>query len=76
MTKYAYQIEGSAAGGQTWRTTGEVEAAPWEFSAALQAALKSSFEQLTQGRAVYGQPGKSCDGPYSITRFVFQATKQ
>lgn len=63
--KYSYDIAGTAADGQTWETTGTVEC---EFVAAYDRAMRASFAQLTGGKAVYGEPGKGCNGPYKINR--------
>jgi hypothetical protein len=60
---YHYTIKGSGAGGQTWTTKGVVEA---DFVYAFDLAMRDSFQQLTQGQAVYGKPGRGCSGPYDI----------
>lgn len=61
-----YTIEGTNAGGQTWTTKGRVEA---DYPECLQAAMRDSFRQLTRGKAVFGQPGVGCRGPFKIIRF-------
>jgi hypothetical protein len=71
--RYRYEIAGSAQGGQTWVTVGEVEAyAPGDFPHMPGLALEQSFMKLTAGQAVYGSPGIGCKGPYGITRMVIE----
>jgi len=70
---YTYIIDGTAADGQTWTTTGSVEtASEGQFPATVQLAMADSFQQLTQGKAVYGQPGVGCRGPYHIARLLIE----
>lgn len=38
--------------------------------------MKDTFEQLTQGRAIYGQPGVGCRGPYAIKRVLIEEQLQ
>lgn len=71
MPLFKYEMQGTAAGGQTWQTFGTVEAAA--LMAAPNEALRESFNRLTAGRAVYGQPGAGCRGPYNITKLVIEA---
>ncbi len=68
MTRYLYDIAGTGANNQTWRTTGTVEHD--DFQKALQRAQMVSFVQLTNGKAEYGQPGVGCNGPYTIVTFL------
>jgi hypothetical protein len=71
--RYRYEIAGSAHGGQTWTTSGEVELhQAGDFPAAPGLALENAFYKLTAGEAVYGQPGIGCKGPYGITRMVIE----
>lgn len=71
--KYAYEITGAAADRQTWFVEGEVETEkPGDFMLAPHAAMRSAFDQLTHGKAVYGSPGKGCSGPYTITRMLIR----
>ena len=65
---YQYTLEGTGANGQTWSTTGTIENDPSEFGFILRQIMPDSFQQLTAGKAQYGQPGVGCKGPYSITR--------
>jgi hypothetical protein len=72
MTTYAYTMKGTAAGGQTWETSGAVEVAPGDFPDVTMLALKDTFMKLTQGKAVFGQPGVGCKGPYSIVELTLK----
>ena len=68
-----YTAEGIAAGGQTWKTEGAVDAV---FPLCFEAAMRHSFQQLTSGKAIYGQPGAGCRGPYKISRFELTAVTE
>lgn len=68
---YTYEIEGSGADGNAWKTTGEVSGTPDPISA-LETAMYQTFEALTNGKAVYGKPGVGCSGPYTIRRVVME----
>jgi hypothetical protein len=66
---YRYAINGSAAQGQTWATSGEVSVlGAGSFMVAVERAMRDSFMDLTQGRAIFGEPGKGCVGPYRVTK--------
>ena len=70
MTMWNYKMEGTAAGGQTWEVEGEVHVPDGtDFSMIAGHAMKAAFQQLTMGRARYGNPGIGCQGPYKINRF-------
>lgn len=71
--QYKYEISGTAVRGQTWVTTGEVEIRDGMFYDMLMHIGSKSFTQLTDGKAVFGQPGVGCQGPYRITKFVVEA---
>jgi len=73
MITYTYEIEGSASGGQTWKTTGTVEGAG-DFTGAVYDAIGDSFVQLTKGKAIYGRPGVGCSGPYRMTKMTIRET--
>jgi hypothetical protein len=67
---YSYTVRGRAAGGQTWTVSAAVTTAQeGDFPHAMLEALRETFHLLTQGKAVYGQPGVGCHGPYTIDRF-------
>jgi hypothetical protein len=71
--RYRYQINGSAADGQTWVTQGEVESyAAGDFPSVPGLALEQSFMKLTAGEAIFGHPGLGCKGPYGITRMLIE----
>ena len=70
MIIYTYTVEGRAAGGQTWQTEGETAHEAGSFPEAVLDAVNASFQQLTQGKAIYGQPGVGCAGPYTITQLT------
>ena len=73
MKTYAYEISGGAARGQSWTTRGEVGiTTPGAFNAAIGIVMRASFDQLTNGEAVYGHPGLGCDGPYTVTRMLIE----
>jgi hypothetical protein len=71
--RYKYEVSGTAAGGQTWAASGEVavekEGAFWLVP---DKAMREAFIQLTEGRAVYGQPGVGCKGPYTFLRLAVE----
>lgn len=69
---FTYEVEGTAVDGCTWRVTGEVDSLATDFMLIIERAMQSVFNQLTQGKAVYGQPGKGCQGPYKITKLLLQ----
>lgn len=70
MSAYKYVVEGKAADGQSYTCEGTVEA---PFPEVFTVAMKAAFQQLTQGKAVYGKPGVGCRGPYTITKVVIEA---
>lgn len=72
---YDWKIQGTAARGQTWVTTGSIDYAMDEFfrlEKVFTEASRQAFEQLTGGRAVYGKPGVGCSGPYDIKRILIK----
>lgn len=73
MAAYAWTLEGTAADGQSWATSGTLYDEPGNFPAVVSAAMRASFIQLTQGKAVYGKPGLACNGPYTMKRLVVEA---
>lgn len=73
VKNYSFSIEGSAARGQTWTAAGTVIGlSPQD---AFANAMLESFQQLTNGKAVFGQPGLGCNGPYQIDKVVIALTK-
>jgi len=71
--KYRYTINGTGAGGTTWRTEGQVEIdKAGLFGNVPHEAMMASFNQLTQGKAIYGNPGVGCRGPYDVTSMLIE----
>ena len=71
--RYSYEMRGTAADGQSWRTEGSVEIAnPGDFPGLAMMALRDTFDRLTQGRPVYGLPGVGCRGPYQIDELLLK----
>ncbi|HEY7417409.1 MAG TPA: hypothetical protein VH593_19655 [Ktedonobacteraceae bacterium] len=71
--RYNYEITGEAQGGQTWTATGTIYVNnPGQFVDVPDLSMKDAFMKLTSGRAVYGQPGKGCRGPYQITKMLIE----
>ena len=73
INAYKFKIEGTGADDKTWTTEGEVAC---EFFNVFDAAMESTYEQLTEGKAIYGQPGVGCSGPYKIDRLWIIKVKQ
>lgn len=72
--RYTYEVSGTAAGGQTWISRGDVETElAGQFLQVPVIAVQQAFAELTQGKAVYGEPGVGCVGPYRITKMVIEA---
>ena len=65
-----YKIEYSAANGQQLTCEGNLDL---RFPDCLDAAMRDSFQQITQGKAVFGNPGVGCRGPYKINRFLIES---
>jgi hypothetical protein len=73
MPKYTYEVQGTAADGQTWTTSGTVEMRrEGDFALVPDIAMRLSFAQLTKGQAVYGLPGVGCKGPYVLLRLLVE----
>jgi hypothetical protein len=68
MMRFKFTVRGAARDGQTWSVEGHVsEESAGNFPRAVDNAMRQAFLQLTRGKAVYGQPGVGCNGPYTIT---------
>jgi len=77
MITYGYEVGGTAAGGQTWTVRGSVTvASAGMFHQALELIQGEAFQKLANGKAVFGNPGIGCRGPYRYTRFVVQEFTQ
>jgi hypothetical protein len=70
---YKYEIKGLARNDQTWVTKGSIDC---EFNDAFSLAMRNTFEQLTNGKAVYGKPGVGCQGPYDVFSVMIERMKQ
>lgn len=70
---YHFQIAGSGSDGNTWETRGKIHC---EFHDSFDEAMQQTFNQLTQGKALYGKSGAGCAGPYDIDRVVIMQVKQ
>jgi len=69
MPDYHFIISGTAADGQTWKTSGVLQSTghmATRWPELVDDALGESFRALTDGKAVYGKPGVGCKGPYSV----------
>lgn len=71
---YRYEIKGTARGGQEWSTSGTLDNFAFD-NTVFDEALRQSFFQLTEGKAVYGKPEQSCMGPYNITSVLIEQVK-
>lgn len=72
INTYKFEIEGTGANDQTWITMGTVAC---EFHDVFDSAMEETFQQLTDGKAVYGKPGVGCRGPYKIDRVAIVKVK-
>lgn len=74
---YSYEVKGTDSRDQTWTVSGNV-LAPENADALTVCDMvgREGFAKLTQGKAVYGDPGRGCRGPYKITEFTWRAMKQ
>lgn len=74
MQTFHYTMKGDDANGQQWEHSGDIEVEPAFVHTVLSLAMIESFRALTEGKAVFGQPGKGCRGPYRITEFQCRLT--
>jgi hypothetical protein len=72
MQSYRFEASGLAAEGQTWTVEGAFAHTSASISDVIPAARRLAFDKLTEGKAVFGQPGKACKGPYDITKIVIE----
>jgi hypothetical protein len=72
MKKWLFKLAGTGAGGQTWETRGTINC---DAGQAFAEAMRESFQQLTDGRAVFGLPGVGCNGPYDVVRIEIEQLK-
>lgn len=69
---YNYFIAGTAAHGQTWHASGTVADVQNDIPSVVNEAMRQTFLKLTNGKAVFGQPGVGCQGPYSINMVMLE----
>jgi hypothetical protein len=75
--KYRYEVNGTAAQGQTWTCSGYIgDVQAGQFPEVQFIAMKLAFTQLTQGLAVYGKPGVGCEGPYAVTKLLIELEEE
>jgi hypothetical protein len=73
MTAYRYTVEGTAADGQTWAVTAPIATkTAGEFAILPDQVMRLALQALSEGKATCGQPGKTCRGPFTITRFLIE----
>jgi len=72
MIKFAYEVSGCAADDQTWTVRGTTTANRGDFALVPNVAMRETFAQLTNGKAIYGKPGIGCKGPYRINRLLIE----
>lgn len=69
---FKWNIQGLDGNKNSWTTEGVIHT-DGPLKVALEQAQKDSFNQLTGGKATYGQPGVAgCKGPYTITRVLVE----
>jgi len=63
---YKWTVNGTGSD-NTWSVQGETKASPSEFPQLFDRIMREVFTRLTQGKAIYGQPGVGgCRGPYDV----------
>lgn len=66
---YKYEVTGSGANGQTWKAEGVVSS---PFEHVFTHVMKECFDKITKGKAIYGKPGLSCQGPYDFHKIMIE----
>lgn len=69
MKTYLYTITTSDADGKEWVNQGIVTGDPHD---AFRAAMEQNFAALTGGKAVFGEPGVGCHGPYTVQKILLE----
>lgn len=72
MNTYKYAVSGTGAGEQTWQIDGQIQAEAGNLPSVFDQAMRETFGALTSHKAVFGQPGVGCSGPYRITRLLIE----
>ena len=71
--KMLIKMTGTGADDQTWRVEDEIQVEPnTDFADLCDKAGSHCFLKLVHGKAVFGQPGVGCAGPYKISTFSFE----
>jgi hypothetical protein len=60
---YEYSVTGTAGANASFTVSGHVHC---DFAHVFNAIMTQTFQDLTSGKAVFGQPGVGCKGPYQI----------
>lgn len=71
---FRYAFDGVGAEQAPWSTRGTfVTDKPGDLMDGINRAMMESFIALTNGKAIYGEPGVAgCKGPYTIIRIVIE----
>jgi hypothetical protein len=70
---YDCVIEGYGADGQTWAITETLKTDEiGQFMSLPPVLMRRAFHKLTNGTAIFGQPGVGCKGPYTVTRMLIE----
>jgi hypothetical protein len=72
MRTFRYEVIGTAARAQTWKASGYVKDPNNDLREVFEEVMQEAFMQLTKGKAVYGQPGVGCQGPYTFDKITIQ----
>lgn len=70
---YTFTVSGTDSVGKGWQTQTKhpVDGVP-DFEKIFARGMAESFAMLTGGKAVFGEPGIGCTGPYDITKIVIE----
>lgn len=70
-----YTATGTDATGRDFEITGIVAGVNPLDPEVFQLVGRAAFQQLTQGKAIYGHPGeRGCQGPYTLKMLTLVAT--
>lgn len=74
---YRYFVDGSDVNGEAFQITGYVDAVAGDVWTKVPEVIGSEvFIQLTNGKAVFGKPGLTCKGPYTIDTITIKLRKE
>ena len=75
MIAYRYKFEGHNKDGEMWNVQGSVDVyREGDFFLAMENAKQEAMTQVMKGNVTSDQSGLCCNGPYTITKFVFTRT--